>query len=304
MSITYGTGAGKREVYRSEQELLELLTALHRADGEQRVRITGRSGAVAIDSGELPLATYIARLHHADLTAIIKDKQFRCFMQPIVRTADESVYAYEFLLRPLPGGADFQAARLFEVARQTGLHSFLDRQARICAIETGARHLPHGIKRFINFLPSSIYNPSYCLTHTFDAIRSHAQQPSDYVFEVVETEKIDDVRHLQRVFDAYRTSGMRVALDDVGQGSATPQLVCELRPDVVKIDRSLVTGCDHRPEQQRAIDEIIALAASFGGEVLAEGIETPAEWAYLRRTGVHFGQGYLLGRPAAEPLVS
>jgi EAL domain-containing protein (putative c-di-GMP-specific phosphodiesterase class I) len=204
------------------------------------------------------------------------------------------------LLRPHPSGPDFKPFELFEVARETGLHSFLDRQARLCAIETSAAHLKRGTKRFINFLPSSIYNPNYCLSHTFQAIEDLQLDPSDLVFEVVETEKVEDTDHLKKVFKVYKEHGVNVALDDVGQGFSTLALVADLQPDYIKIDRATIDGCDRDKDKQATIGGIIKLAADFGGVVLAEGIERAEEWAFVKSAGVQLGQGYLFGKPAAH----
>jgi EAL domain-containing protein (putative c-di-GMP-specific phosphodiesterase class I) len=143
-------------------------------------------------------------------------------MQPIIDLHTRQTFAYEFVLRPARDHAPFSPYELFQAAQETGLHSFLDRQARISAIETSALHLPNGIKRFINFLPSSIYNPNYCLSHTFHAIERLRLDPSDFVFEVVETERIKDINHLQSIFQVYKKEGMKVALDDVTRSAPCP----------------------------------------------------------------------------------
>ncbi|GGG19625.1 hypothetical protein GCM10010916_40560 [Paenibacillus abyssi] len=288
--------------YDNKEQLFDLLNKLEISDEEQYVRITGHSDPFQMDSDYIPLSNFKTRLEHSDLIAIISRRKFCSHMQPIISAKDEKIYAYEFLLRPLPGEPDFQPFQLFDVARQSGLHSFLDRQARISAIETSARKLPHGIKRFINFLPSSIYNPNYCLSHTFEAIEKYNLDPSDFVFEVVETEKIDDVNHLQNVFDVYRQSGIRVALDDVGAGFSTTQLVEELKPDFVKIDRDIIRNCEQGAGKQRVIQAIVDTAQSYNGIVLAEGIERLEEWEYLKHAGVDLGQGFLFGSPQLEPI--
>lgn len=78
-----------------------------------------------------------SRFKHAELVSIILEHQFSSHMQPIV-DASEQIIGYEFLLRPAENGKSFSSYELFEVARETGLHSFLDRTARITAIETSA----------------------------------------------------------------------------------------------------------------------------------------------------------------------
>ncbi len=289
--------------YITKDELLDLLHSLYRLPGDiveaTSISITGR-GRDEDKSPWIPLAHMKARMNHVNVVEIIQKGQFASHMQPIVDAA-EKIIGFEFLLRPAPNGVPFQPYQLFEIARETGMHSFLDRAARISAIETSAEWLPRGIKRFINFLPSSIYNPEYCLSHTFKTIDRLHLDPRDFVFEVVETEKIDSMDHLQQIFKAYRDHGMKVALDDVGSGYSTMEVMSMLKPDYVKIDRSLIDRCDQEASKRELILNIIDKADKFGGQVLAEGIERREEFEFCRNAGIHLAQGYLFGKPSDRP---
>ncbi|PYY30491.1 EAL domain-containing protein [Paenibacillus illinoisensis] len=254
----------------------------------------------ADQAGWISLQMMKSRFKHADLVSIILNNQFSSHMQPIV-DAHEQIVGFEFLLRPSENGTPFSPYTLFEVARDTGLHSFLDRTARITAIETSAAFLPHGVKRFVNFLPSSIYNPEFCLTHTFEAIERLELDPKDFVFEVVETEQIQHMSILQHIFSVYRSRGMSVALDDVGAGYSTIELMNRLEPDFVKIDRSLIDQCDRDPVKQQQIIDIVEMSRRFGGRVLAEGIERMEEFDFCRSIGIELAQGYYFGKPSAKP---
>lgn len=289
--------------YSSQDELLDLMQSLHTLPEQivngTEISITGLSQN-ANQNPWISLSQMKARMDHSNVAEIIRQGNFVSHMQPIV-DASQEIIGFEFLLRPAPGGAAFNPYHLFEVARETGMHSFLDRAARISAIETSAKWLPRGIKRFINFLPSSIYNPEYCLSHTFKTIDRLHLDPEDFVFEVVETEQIDNMDHLLRIFKAYRDHGMKVALDDVGSGYSTLEVMSLLQPDYVKIDRSLIDHCDQDPAKQDEIMSILGQAAKFGGRVLAEGIERQEEFDFCRSSGIHLAQGYLFGKPAERP---
>ncbi|GAB1158662.1 hypothetical protein YWY31_46870 [Paenibacillus illinoisensis] len=254
----------------------------------------------ADQTGWISLQMMKSRFKHADLVSIILNNQFSSHMQPIV-DANEQIVGFEFLLRPSENGTPFSPYNLFEVARDTGLHSFLDRTARITAIETSAAFLPHGVKRFVNFLPSSIYNPEFCLIHTFEAIERLELDPKDFVFEVVETEQIQHMSILQHIFSVYRSHGMSVALDDVGAGYSTIELMNRLEPDFVKIDRSLIDQCDRDPVKQQQIIDIVEMSRRFGGRVLAEGIERMEEFDFCRSIGIELAQGYYFGKPSPKP---
>jgi EAL domain-containing protein (putative c-di-GMP-specific phosphodiesterase class I) len=292
--------------YATKESLLALLHALR--DGlpgslwnEVRFGVQGRyARSYGRPSAHSTLSQFLALIESHDLVTIIREARFASHMQPIVDVRTRGTYGYEFLLRPGEPDRPFKPFELFRVAQETGLHSFLDRQARISAIETSAQHLPNGIKRFINFLPSSIYNPNYCLSHTFAAIDRLRLDPADFVFEVVETERIADVDHLLSIFQVYKKEGMKVALDDVGSGFATVDVLEKLQPDVVKIDRGLIDRCDADAEKQRNIERIVTAARGFGASVLGEGIERMEEFRYLESLGVDYAQGYLFAKP--EPL--
>jgi len=289
--------------YNSKEEMLHLLQLIHNFPNQDMDQLTISITGVGQNSDAniwLTLSQIEATIEHHDVVDIIRQEQFTNHMQPIV-DINERIIGFEFLLRPAVGGIPFQPSSLFEVAHETGLHSFLDRTARISAIETSAKWLPRGYKRFINFLPSSIYNPESCLTHTFETIKSLNLDPKDFVFEVVETEKIDDLPHLLDIFNIYRENGMTVALDDVGSGYSTLELMTTLEPDYVKIDRSIVDRCDKDPIKQYEITRIIDAAAHFNGLVLAEGIERYEDFEFCRDAGIKFAQGYFFGKPADRP---
>lgn len=290
--------------YYSREQMLDILQWVCRLPmvegSDLQVGIWG-AGNIGGEPSWLPATVIISRLQNYDIVDIIRRRQFTSHMQPIV-DEQEQVVAYEFLLRPIVDGPSFQPYRLFDIAHRTGLHSFLDRAARISAIETSAEHLPRGIKRFINFLPSSIYNPQYCLSHTFAAIERLNLDPKDFVFEVVETENILHMPKLQNIFDVYRSNGIFVALDDVGSGYSKPELIDKLKPDFVKIDRGLIDHCDQDKAKQQQIEHIVERSLATGSRVLAEGIERREEFEFCRSIGINLGQGYLFGRPADQPV--
>jgi EAL domain-containing protein (putative c-di-GMP-specific phosphodiesterase class I) len=95
-----------------------------------------------------------------------------------------------------------------------------------------------------------------------------------------------------------RRLGVRIALDDVGLGHSNYMMICECRPDYLKVDRYFVTGC-HRDFHRRAVlASIEQLAGPFGARVVAEGVEDPAEMETLKRIGISLVQGFLFGQPA------
>jgi EAL domain-containing protein (putative c-di-GMP-specific phosphodiesterase class I) len=234
---------------------------------------------------------------------LIESGDLISYLQPIVDLRNDSIYGYESLLRTPASDTQISPGILFSTAAKTGLHSRLDQRAREAAIKARKEQVTGNIKSFINFLPSTIYNPEFCLRHTFQLVEKYEIDPSNLVFEVVETEKIIDVSHLKNVFSVYQREGMKVALDDVGAGFSTLDMLSTLRPDYVKIDRSYVSYCDQNKENQSFLNEAMHIASSLGITLLAEGIERQEELDYCLAAGIPLAQGYLIGKPAPEAVI-
>lgn len=285
--------------YENYRDLLKLLNRLQRGLlREETENIScrlkyGIPNSSEKDSGWMPLSGLFETVGGRGVSEYILHRYFTTYMQPVVQPNGQPM-GYECLLRPLPEQAPFRPAELFEKARRIGQHSFLDREARLAAIRMSSAHLPRGTKRFVNFLPSSLYDMDSCLKGTFEAIRETDTDPEDVVFEVAETERLDHPE-MMRIFDQYRNQGIRLAVDDVGSGYATFEMIDKLRPDYVKLDRKWVSRCDQDPEKQAHINGLLDRASRFHGVVLAEGVEREQEWEYLRKAGVPLFQGYLFG---------
>ena len=246
-----------------------------------------------------PLYQIERNIAEYDTIQIIRGTEFTSFFQPIVSLQGEEVIGFEALLRdPL---ARVSPGKLFEVAQDTGLHHMLDMKARQIAIKSRVGKVPHGIKSFINFLPSTIDNPKFSIKNTIKSMEQHHVSPEDVVFEVVETEKIDDIIHLKDIFQVYKQQGIKVALDDFGTGYSTFEVLVQLVPDYVKIDRSQIMNCDQDEVKQQYLIDLVKIVKNLGIISLAEGIERKEELDFCREIGIELAQGYYLGKPESKP---
>jgi EAL domain-containing protein (putative c-di-GMP-specific phosphodiesterase class I) len=116
------------------------------------------------------------------------------------------------------------------------------------------------------------------------------------VFEVVESHAITDRGHLLAVLEHHRSLGWRVALDDVGAGWSSLALISAVRPDVVKLDKELVSRLTD-PGPQSVARSVIDLAHALGAIVVAEGVESERVADEVRALGADLGQGWFFGRP-------
>jgi EAL domain-containing protein (putative c-di-GMP-specific phosphodiesterase class I) len=250
----------------------------------------------------ISLSGLLARIDGQWLVDVIAQKRLVPHFQPIVSCQDPSVvFAYECLIRGVAeDGTLVPPSELFGRARSSELLFQLDRGARL-AIIAKAVELGIGSNLFINFTPSAIYDPAYCLRTTVAAIEASHITPNHIVFEVVESAEIEDTDHLLRILEYYRSHGYRVALDDLGAGYASLNLLTKLRPDFVKLDMHLIHNVDTDDYKARILSTLIDLARKLEIPVVAEGIETVGEWQWLKAAGADYLQGFLFARPAAVP---
>lgn len=236
------------------------------------------------------------------LSELMEAERLTCHFHPIVDSADpQRVHAHECLLRGREAdGSMVFPDRLFPAARAAELMFHLDRAARLTAIRESHRHALNG-KVFINFNPTAIYDPQFCLQSTLREVERAGLSPRQFVFEVVESEEIADAGHLERILRFYRDHGFAVALDDLGAGYGSLGLLERLRPDYVKIDRDLVSGVDRDAYKAKIMSSLIGLSRELGVAMIAEGVETRAEWQWLRQHGVDYCQGFFFARPATPP---
>ena len=248
------------------------------------------------------LGSLVAEVRGEWLMAIMRDERLTVHFQPIVSAADPGVvFAYECLLRGVgEDGAPVGPGPMFEAARNAGLLFNLDRAARMKAIEEATRY---GISEtvFINFNPTSIYDPVYCLRSTMNAIEQSPFRPEDIVFEVVESDTVQDDAQLVKILNFYREAGFRVALDDLGAGYGSLARLARLRPDFVKLDIALVQGVDKDPYRAIIAAKLLELARDLGVRVIAEGVETEAQYHWLLAHGADYLQGYYFARPGSPP---
>lgn len=212
------------------------------------------------------------------------ERRWQPHFQPIVRLSDLTVIGYEALTR-FDDGMNPETA--FDTARRSGLGP----EFEIAVLEDALRaaaDLPQDSWVSVNASPSTIMDPD------FD--RVIAKTNARIVIELLETEPVGDHPDmLQRV--AGLPGQPLLACDDTGSGWAGLRQLVELCPQVVKLDRALVSGVDQDPTRRALVSGLRHFTNEIGALLLAEGIETVGELDTLSSLGVDLGQGYLLGRP-------
>lgn len=228
------------------------------------------------------------------LDDIIIKQSVVCYAQPIV-DVNENVYSFEILSRFINReGNLLNPGDVFSTARKRKRLYALDRLCRMTAVRASASLQK---KVFINFIPTSIYSPEHCLKSTVELARMLGVDPSNIVFEVVETEKVDDLNHLKRILKYYKDKGFLYALDDVGEGFSTLDVLEEITPNFMKLDIKYVQGVATSKEKQDIARVLLAAANKIHAIPLAEGIEDREDFEWLKKAGYQLFQGYLFGKP-------
>ncbi|MGY1688963.1 EAL domain-containing protein [Geodermatophilus sp. SYSU D01105] len=214
--------------------------------------------------------------------------------QPIVDLAAARVTGYEALSR-FPGTAGPEV--WFAAAADCGLAAELEALAVTKALAA------------VPLLPADTFltvNTSPHLLGTACVQQAFAGRPdlNRVVVELTEHTPVDDLTALRRQVEELRARGGLIALDDAGSGYSGLQQMAVVRPQLVKLDRALVTDVDTDPVRAALTEMVGEFAGRIDAWLLAEGVETSGELAALARLGVPLAQGWLLGRPAPvfEPL--
>jgi EAL domain-containing protein (putative c-di-GMP-specific phosphodiesterase class I) len=280
--------------------LADLLSPTERRDARALFQPAGSAPRPADFFQIDRLDTFAARVGAEWLLDILRGDRLTCHFQPILTADGREVYGYECLARAEVDGRTIPAGPIFDAARRADLLFQLDLAARRAALNGAARH---GIARrlFVNFSPNAIYDPESCLDNTVRLADELGLTPERVVFELTEGDRLPDLDHLKGIVSYYRRHGFEVAVDDLGAGYASLQLLLALRPDYVKLDMSLTRGVDRDPAQAVLAAKLLEAARELRLCTVAEGVETPGEWAWVRDHGATFVQGYLFAKPASPP---
>ena len=188
---------------------------------------------------------------------------------------------------------------VLDAAERLGRLADLGRRVRDLAAHS-LPELPEDVRLFVNIHPFDITDAEL---YTADAPLSRVAPR--VTLEVTERAGLGDPSSLRLQLARLRELGYRIAIDDLGAGYAGLQSLVLLQPEVVKIDMELVRNIDTSPTKAKLVSAVITLCRELGAEVIAEGIETSAEYRALENMGCPLLQGYYFARPGpAYPSVT
>lgn len=210
--------------------------------------------------------------------------------QPIISADLRQTYGFEALMRteepslPHPGA-------VLDAAEKLGNLHLLGRTIR-ARIAEAIEHVPRGPVFFVNVHPVDLADADF-----FDATAPLSRQAHRVVLEITERTTLEGIAELESRLTRLRQLGYRIAVDDLGAGYAGLSYFASVRPDLVKLDMSLVRGIDRDPVKQRVVLALANLGRSMGIEVVGEGVETKSERDMLVRLQCTHLQGFLFAKP-------
>ena len=229
----------------------------------------------------------LSRRRHIEST--IEKQDFYSVYQGIYRIRDMSIVGYEALTR-FNSSSSWNTEVWFAEAAQVGMACELETAAAKKALACMDRLEPK------QFLSINISPEALLLNSNLDFLQEHDM--SSLVLEITEHEEIRDYSSVAKVLAPLRERGLRLAVDDAGAGYASLRHILQLRPDIIKLDRSLIQNLDQDDTEFFLATALASFARSTGAEIIAEGVETEGELQALKELDVDLAQGYLLARPA------
>jgi blue light- and temperature-responsive anti-repressor len=223
--------------------------------------------------------------------------EFTFAFQPIVDVPRRRVYAQEALIR---GKHNESAASILGASVGAEIYE-LDQCARAGAVALASK-LRMTCDLSINFMPNALLALPRTLENTLDAAAACGFPVDRIILEVTEGEMIQDMGGFAAMINRCRTHGVRVAIDDFGAGYSGLNLLAEFQPDLLKLDMFLVRDIHTHGPRQAIVRGILQTCTDLGIDVIAEGVESAAEFAWFRAHEVHLFQGYFFARPGLETL--
>jgi EAL domain-containing protein (putative c-di-GMP-specific phosphodiesterase class I) len=221
---------------------------------------------------------------------LLDERDLFVVYQPLVDLKTEKIFAYEALVRTKSPHFNGPPA-MFEAAVTEKCTGELGRMIREMAITACTTH-----PLFLNVHPSEL-NERF-IVQPDDPIFSHSE---DVYLEITEGVPLSHFHLCQSILREVRGRGVYLVVDDLGAGYSNLKYIADLAPRIVKLDRELIMGVQRDTRLHRLVKSIVVLCRDLGALVVAEGIETEQELDCVKDAGAHFGQGYLLARPAFPP---
>lgn len=296
VSVSVGIVIEAGHVDASAGLLRDADTAMYRA------KALGRSQTVVFDQAMHQAAMDRLRLE-MDLKRGLERDEFEPYYQPIVELATGRLEGFEALARwRHPERGLVAPGEFIPLAEETGLITQLGRTMlrRSCAqLAAWTRELPQARAPRLSVNLAVRQMAMDGIVEEIAGILSESGvSPASLKLEITESGVMEHVELALDVLRRLKALGLALCVDDFGTGYSSLSYLHRLPADFLKVDQSFVGAMDTNNESREIVSTILRLAHGLGKQVIAEGVETAAQWRILREMGCRYGQGYHFAKPA------
>lgn len=208
--------------------------------------------------------------------------------QPIVNAFDKSIFGYEALMR---NRANIPITQIIDNCSTYDDFYKIERDTFFLATKAFRERGYEG-HLFINSFPNIFLNEE----DLFLFIKTNNDILENIVIEILENPSLDSIAHKKKILMSREFNSL-LALDDFGTGNNGFNSIESVCPNIIKIDKSLVTDIPNNPTNQETISSLFQICKATNIKLLAEGVETEEEYNYFKNIGVDYIQGYYISKP-------
>lgn len=227
---------------------------------------------------------------------ILESGTITVLAQPIMDLTSGDVHGWEILTRGPENSVLHFPDELFQFASQARLLTRLEFMVVRRAIEEiASRRIREPV--FLNVTAVTLSHPLF-LAHVLKLLEKHPPlSPQQIYFEITERHEVTNFRAMVDILQTYRKHGFRFAVDDAGSGYSSIQLIGELVPELIKIDKSVIQHVDRIAIKESLLKAFVNAAREIQCELVAEGVEREEEVDVLFRLDIKMGQGFYFAKP-------
>ncbi len=294
-SLSIGIAMSSKTKHVAGSLMRDADTALYKAKSDSR-------GTFAVFDRAMHKEAKAKMQLDTNLRTAVKKGQFDLALQPIYNVHTEALHSFEALIRWKDSKGKFvPPSEFIPLAEETGLiqdiGAWVLQEAceQLSKIRNKNTHLDQ-VRMAVNVSPKQLLQPGF-VSFVRACLKNNDLSGSDLCIEITESVLIDDPKWIHEQFNELREIGVKIHLDDFGTGYSSLSALHDFPLDSVKVDRSFIARLGDEDDSTEVVNAIIRVARSLELQVIAEGVETPAQLSTIKSLGCDFGQGFLLARP-------
>ena len=275
-----------------------LTVALHQAEARLKDLVNESTNVSVLSPEKLALEALLRRA--------LAQGEFQVYYQPQVNIATGQVIGAEALVRwQNPDRGIISPAEFIPLAEETGLIIQIGEWVLLSACAQAASWLAAGFSPFtisVNLSARQLSDPEL-KARIVQILETTGLEPANLELEMTESALVENATVAGATLNQLKALGIRIAIDDFGTGYATLGYLKQFAFDTLKIDRIFVRNANEDAQNAAITTAVILLGHSLKMTVIAEGVETEAELAFLKQHQCDIMQGYLFSRPEPAPII-